>query len=61
MSYSILDVAKMFNKKIKYLPARKGERYTSALTNLNLNNKIIMKYGKKSLKDYIVSFKKGEN
>jgi len=60
-SYSILDVAKMFSKKIKYLPARRGERFASALTNLSFNNKIIRKYGKKSLKDYIVSFKKGEN
>ena len=60
-SYSILDVAKMFSKKIKYLPARRGERFASALTNLSLNNKIIRKYGKKSLKDYIVSFKKGGN
>ena len=60
-SYSILDVAKMFSKKIKYLPARRGERFASALTNLSFNNKIIRKYGKKSLKDYIVSFKKSEN
>ena len=31
--YSIKEVAKMFNTKIRYLPKRKGERYASALTN----------------------------
>ena len=60
-SYSILDVAKMFKSKIKYLPKRKGERYASALTNLSLNNKVNKRYGKKSLKDYIASFIKDEN
>ena len=33
-SYSILDVAKMFGTKIKYLPKRPGERYASALTSI---------------------------
>ena len=55
-SYSILDVAKMFKRKIKYLPPRKGERFASALTNLSLNNKVIKKFGKNSLKDYVASF-----
>jgi UDP-glucose 4-epimerase len=54
--YSILNVAKMFNSKIKYLKPRKGERYASALTKISLNNKIIRKYGKINLKDYITSF-----
>ena len=54
-SYSILDVAKMFKTKVKYLPPRKGERFASALTNISSNNKIIQKFGKKSLKDYIGS------
>jgi UDP-glucose 4-epimerase len=52
-SYSILDVAKMFNSKIKFLPPRKGERYASALTNLNLSNKVYKIFGKISLKNYI--------
>ena len=52
-SYSILEVAKMFNTKIKYLPKRLGERYASALTKRNLSNNIIRYYGKKDLKDYI--------
>jgi UDP-glucose 4-epimerase len=54
--YSIKDVAKLFKHKIKYLKARPGERYASALTNMALNNKIIKKYGKIHLKDYITSF-----
>ena len=58
-SYSIKDVAKMFGKKIKLLKSREGERYTSSLTNKSLNNKIIRKYGKIHLKDYITSFIKG--
>ena len=60
-SYSILEVAKMFKKPIKYLKERPGERYASALTKISLNNKIIKKYGKINLKDYITSFIKGEN
>ena len=55
-SYSILDVAKMFKSKIKYLPRRPGERYASALTKMNLTNKIYKYYGKILLKDYIGNF-----
>ena len=39
-SYTIIEVAKMFNSKIKFLPARPGERYASALTSMNLSNKV---------------------
>ena len=59
-SYSINEVAKMFNSKVLYLKARPGERYASALTKMSQNNKIIRKYGKINLKDYITSFIKGE-
>tara|TARA_Y100000389_G_scaffold201972_1_gene246027 strand:+ start:3180 stop:4058 length:879 start_codon:yes stop_codon:yes gene_type:complete len=52
-SYSIIQVAKMFKSKIKFLPARPGERYTSALTNTNLSNKIHKLFGAIQLKDYI--------
>ena len=38
--YSILEVAKLFGSKINLLPARGGERYASALTNMNLSNKV---------------------
>ena len=54
--YSILEVAKLFKSKIKYLPKRPGERYASALTNINLSNKIHKKFGKINLKDYIQNF-----
>ena len=52
-SYTILEVAKMFNTKIKFLPHRKGERYASALTNMNLSNKVYKIFGQTSLKNYI--------
>ena len=52
-SYTILEVAKMFNTKIKFLDSRKGERYASALTNMNLSNKVYKIFGKISLKNYI--------
>ena len=55
-SYSIIDVAKMFNSKIIFLNPRLGERYASALTKISNKNKIIQKYGKLQLKDYISSF-----
>ena len=52
-SYTILNVAKMFNTKIKFVETRKGERYASALTNMNLSNKVYKIFGKISLKNYI--------
>jgi UDP-glucose 4-epimerase len=52
-SYSIIQVAKMFNTKYKLLPARPGERYASALTNMNLSNKVYKLFGSIQLKDYI--------
>ena len=52
-SYSIIQVAKMFKSKVKLLPARPGERYASALTNMNLSNKIYKLFGSIKLKDYI--------
>ena len=52
-SYTILQVAKMFNSKIRLLPYRRGERYASALTNMNLSNKVYKKFGKVNLTDYI--------
>ena len=54
--YSIKEVAKMFNTKIRYLPKRKGERYASALTNKSLSNKVYKYFGKIELKNYIQNF-----
>ena len=55
-SYSIKELAKLFRKKIKYLPKREGERYTSTITKMNLNNKIIRLQAKIRLKDYVENF-----
>ena len=52
-SYSILEVAKMFKTKIKFLPSRPGERYASALTSINLSNKVYKLFGRIQLKDYL--------
>ena len=57
-SFTILQTAKMFKTKIKFLPPREGERYASALTNLTMSNKIYKKYGKISLSKYIGGFLK---
>jgi UDP-glucose 4-epimerase len=55
-SFSIIEVANLFKSKIRYLPMRKGERFASALTNMNLNNKIIRLSAEIRLKDYINNF-----
>ena len=55
-SYSIIELAKLFRNKIRYLPKRAGERYASALTKMNLNNKIIRLSAKIKLKDYVNNF-----
>tara|TARA_B100001057_G_C22693913_1_gene888912 strand:- start:166 stop:1050 length:885 start_codon:yes stop_codon:yes gene_type:complete len=55
-SYSLLEVAKMFKSKIKFLPKRAGERYASALIDKNLSNKMYKYFGKIKLVDYIDNF-----
>ena len=55
-SYSLIDVAKMFNSNIKFLPKRLGERYASSLTDKTLSNKMYKYFGKISLKNYINDF-----
>ena len=57
-SYSIIQVAKFFSFKIKFLPARKGERYASALTSMNLSNKVHKMFGKIKLDEYVKEWKK---
>ena len=59
-SYSIVGVAKMFNSKIKFLPSRKGERYASALTSMNLSNKVHKIFGKINLEDYVKNIVKND-
>jgi UDP-glucose 4-epimerase len=55
-SFSIIELAKLFKSKIRYLPTRKGERFASALTKMNLNNKIVRLSAKIRLKDYVSNF-----
>ena len=52
-SYTVMQAAKLFNSNIKLLPPRRGERYASALTSLNLSNKVHKLFGKIQLKQYI--------
>ena len=52
-TFSIIEVAKMFNTLIKFLPKRPGERYASALTSMHLSKKVYKLYGKTQLKDYL--------
>ena len=52
-SFSIIEVAKMFNTKIKFIKKRPGERYASALTDMNLSNKVYKYFGKIRVEDYI--------
>jgi UDP-glucose 4-epimerase len=55
-SYSIIQLAKIFNCKIKYLPKRPGERFSSALKRMNLTNKVTRISANIKLKDYIKDF-----
>ena len=50
----------MFKSQIKFLKKRPGERYASAMTNMNLSNKVHKYFGKKNLNDYIKNFLKTE-
>ena len=56
-SYKIIEVARLFGKKIRYLKPRLGERYKSVVINKVLNKKIYKLDCKLSLKDYILNFK----
>ena len=55
-SFSINQLAKMFNYRSRYLPKREGERFSSVLTKMNLNNKIIRLSAKIRLKNYVNNF-----
>ncbi len=55
-TYSIVKLAKLFDYKIKYLSARPGERFSSAIPKKNIGNKIIKITPKIKLKDYIKNF-----
>ena len=54
-SYSILEIAKMFKTRIKYLPRRKGERLGSTI--INNNAKKVLGYRSSiDIKNYIKEF-----
>lgn len=55
-SFTIIEVANMFKSKIKFLKKRPGERFASALTNMNLSNKVYKYFGKIKLRDYVNNF-----
>ena len=57
-SFSILKVAKLFKSDVVFLPARKGERYASALSNMVIKNKVNKNFGKIKLSNYIKNFLK---
>ena len=57
-TYKIIQVAKLFSNNIIYLPSRAGESYASALTKMNLSNKVYRRFGKIDLKNYIKDFLK---
>ena len=54
-NHSIIEIAKMFKSKIKYIPSRPGERFGSTIPNNNAEN--ILGYSAKvKIKDYIQNF-----
>jgi len=55
-SYSIIEVAKMFNRKIILIEKKLGERFKSAIVNKSQNIKIYKIKCKISLKKYISDF-----
>ena len=55
--YSIIQIAKMFKSKVKYIPSRQGERFNSTKTNNNAK-KILGYSAKIKITDYIKNFRK---
>ena len=51
-SYSILQIAKMFKTKFRFIKSRPGERYDSTILNNN-SKKILGFKAKKDIKIYI--------
>ena len=56
--YTIMQVAKMFESKIKVIPQRPGERFSSKRDNLSKSKKELNFKIKYNLKKYIQDFKK---
>jgi len=60
-SYTILRLAKMFGKPIKFLPKRPGERFSSNVPDKNFKNKLIRLEANISLKDYVKNYTSKRN
>jgi UDP-glucose 4-epimerase len=54
-SYSIVEIAKMFKTKFRFIKSRPGERFGSTILNNNAK-KILGFKAKKNIKDYIKNF-----
>jgi UDP-glucose 4-epimerase len=52
-AYSVIEVAKMFNHKIKFIPARRGERFKSTKINKLHGQKINIFKARIDLKNYV--------
>jgi UDP-glucose 4-epimerase len=57
-SYSILQIAKIFDQKFKFVNERRGERFYSTFVKKIRNKKIISVIGKLDIKNYIKTFLK---
>jgi UDP-glucose 4-epimerase len=54
-TFSIIEIAKMFNRKIKFLPSRRGDRFGSIMKNNNAK-KILGYKATRDIKNYIKDF-----
>jgi UDP-glucose 4-epimerase len=54
-SYSIVQIAKMFKTKFRFIKSRPGDRFGTTILNNNAK-KILGFKAKKSIKDYIKNF-----
>ena len=59
--HTIMQVAKMFESKIKVIPQRPGERFSSKRDNLSKSKKELNFKIKYNLKEYIQDFVKNHN
>ena len=53
--YRVIDIAKMYNRPIKLLPSRRGERFKSSIINNNASKHLNYK-ARIDKKDYINDF-----
>ena len=56
--YRIIDLAKLFNNKIKYVPERRGERFESKILNQIRGKKIFNVTSYMSIEKYVKTLKK---